>query len=195
MRSQVDPVGGTKKTDSNSAPASLGPHFSTSGPQLPRRDTTPEDALEGAPFAYGRVVTLLLLFNQSPVYETLHATAQRHHDTRGYQESVIFSQMAAEIAADACLTRLIDRVEPASVRPWLKNQLFNTNLGNKNVRTMYTALSGDMIADETWWSPYVEHTQLRNDVAHEGAGVTQQLSQRGLTVTRSLIDHIASVGT
>ncbi len=140
-------------------------------------------------------MSLLLMFNQTPVYETLLATAHRHHGTGGFQESVIFSQIAAEIAADGCLTRLIDRAEPTSIRPWLKDQLkINTNLANNNVRKMYTALSGDPITDEAWWHPYQEHTQLRNDVAHEGADVTPEMSARGLRVVRSLIDHISSIG-
>ena len=147
-------------------------------------------------FLYGRNVSLLLLFNQGPVYESLLATARRHHDKGDYQESVIFSQIAAEIAADACLTRLIDRTEPTSMSKWLKDQLkVNTNLANESVRKMYTALSGDSIADATWWSQYKKHTQLRNDVAHEGARVTSQQSERGLAVVRSLIDHMASIAS
>ncbi len=140
-------------------------------------------------------MSLLLLFNQRPVYETLLATAQQHHANGGYQESVIFSQIAAEVAADGCLARLIDRTEPASLRQWLKDQLkVNTNLANDNVRKMYTSLSGDPIADAPWWSAFKEHTRLRNDVTHEGVPVTSHQSERGLTVVRSLIDHLALSG-
>jgi hypothetical protein len=140
-------------------------------------------------------VSLFLLFNQRPVYETLLETAHRHHENGGFQESVIFSQIAAEFAADACLARLVARTEPMSMKTWLKDQLkVNTNLANDNVRKMYTGLCGDPIADAPWWSQYKEHTQLRNDVAHEGTQVSAQQSGRGLTVIRSLIDHLASIG-
>ena len=141
-------------------------------------------------------MSLLLLFNQKPVYETLLATARRHHEKEGYQESVVFSQIAAEIAADACLSRLIDRTESPTMKAWLKDQLkINTNLANDNVRKMYSALSGDSIADAAWWSQYKEHTRLRNNVAHEGQPVSADLSERGLSVIRLLIDHLASIGT
>ena len=140
-------------------------------------------------------MTLLLLFNQAPVYETLLAQAHHHHGSGGFQESVIFSQIAAEVAADACLTRLIEQTEPVAIRALLKDQLkVNTNLPNENVRKLYTALSGDAIGDATWWNVYKGHTRLRNDVTHEGAQVTPEQSSRGLSVVRSLIDHLASVG-
>lgn len=140
-------------------------------------------------------MSLLLLFNQGRVYETLLATAHRHHEEARYQEAVIFSQIAAEIAADACLTRLIDQTEPTSMQAWLKDQLkVNTNLANDNVRKMYSALSGDIIADKSWWSEYKAHTRLRNDVAHEGAPVNAELSDRGLEVVRSLSEHLAAIG-
>lgn len=61
-------------------------------------------------------VTLLLLFNQGPVYEQLWRSAPEHHEQGRHQECVIFAQMAAEVAADASLTKLIARAEPVELR-------------------------------------------------------------------------------
>jgi len=70
--------------------------------------------------AEGSSMSLLLLFNQGPVYQQLLREAAEHHAAARHRECVIFAQIAAEVAADDCLTRLIAKVEPRALRVWLK---------------------------------------------------------------------------
>lgn len=136
-------------------------------------------------------VSLLLLFNQGPIYEQLWRSASEHHMQGRHQECVIFAQMAAEVAADACLTRLIARAEPVELRAWLETQIENNaNLARQPVRRLLNALSGRNLEAEIWWSVYSENNRLRNQVAHHGQPVDGTQARRGLQAVRDLITYL-----
>ncbi len=108
-----------------------------------------------------------------------------------HQECVIFAQMAAEVASDACLSRLVAQVEPVALRAWLETQIENNaNLARPPVRRLLNALSGGKLEEEPWWSAYFESNRLRNDVAHRGQHVDGTQALRGLHTVRDLIRYL-----
>lgn len=136
-------------------------------------------------------MSLLLLFNQRPVYMQLLEVAKQHHGAARHHECVIFAQMAAEVATESRLNALIRKVRPAGVQAVLERQLdYNANLARLEVRRVYDALSGDAISDQPWWSEYAANSKRRNDVAHRGVGVTPDEAARGLSAVSSLVDHL-----
>ena len=136
-------------------------------------------------------MSLLLLFNQGPVYKQLLEAAKQHHGAGRQQECVIFAQMAAEVAAGSRLNALILQVQPTPVQAVLERQLdYNANLARQEVRRVYDALSGETISDQPWWSEYAANSKRRNDVAHRGMSVTSDEAARGLAAVSSLIDHL-----
>ncbi len=136
-------------------------------------------------------MSLLLLFNPGPVYKQLLDAARQHHQQGRHQETVIFAQMAAEVAAESRLNVLIQQVQPAALQPLLQRQLdFNANLARKEIRRLYDGLTGDTLADNTWWSDYHTNSERRNAVAHRGAPVSAAEAARGLSAVESLIDHL-----
>ncbi len=138
-------------------------------------------------------MSLLTLFNQGPIYTQLLDAANQHHSAGRHQESVIFGQMAAEVAAESRLNALILQVHPTSVQAVLEQQLaYNANLARQEIRRMYDALSGDSIADQPWWSEFTANSKRRNDVAHRGTSVTPDEAARGLAAVSSLIAYIFS---
>lgn len=137
-------------------------------------------------------MSLLLLFNAAPVYESLWRTAERHRVEGRHQECVLFAQMAAEVASETCLSLLFLTAEPPAIRPWLETRVAtNRNLARDEVRKLYVALSGDPIHEQLWWSNYKQHNELRNDVTHRGSQVTADEAARAVSAVRSLIDHLA----
>lgn len=140
---------------------------------------------------YSRSMSLLLLFNQGLVYESLWRSALEHQGQGRYQECVIFAQMAAEVASDSCLNRLVGRAEPPALRAWLESQIdSNANLARPSVRKLFNALSGQELEGEPWWTAYVENNRLRNDVAHRGKHALEAEATRGLQAVRDLINYL-----
>jgi len=139
-------------------------------------------------------MSLLLLFNQGPVYEQLLREAAAHNAAGRHRECVIFAQIAAEVAADACLTRLIAKVEPQPLRAWLTAGIETTaNLAQDRTRKLLNALSDTPIELEPWWQPFKENNGIRNRIAHEGEQVTAAQAESGLMAVRQLVEHLTTL--
>lgn len=136
-------------------------------------------------------MSLLLLFNQGQVYEQLLQAALKHHEEGRHRETVVFAQMAAEVAAESKLNVLIQQVEPEALRPLLQAQLdWNANLARKEIRRLYDALTGESLAQQAWWSAYKTNSERRNDVAHRAAAVSAAEAAEGLSAVESLVRHL-----
>ena len=139
-------------------------------------------------------MSLLLLFNQGPVYQQLLREAAEHDAAARHRECVIFAQIAAEVAADDCLTRLIAKVEPPPLRDWLTARIeTRVNLAQEPTRQLLNALSATHIEQEPWWQAFKENNRIRNGIAHEGEWVTGAQAEAGLTAVRQMVEHLTTL--
>lgn len=137
---------------------------------------------------YRLLVSLLLLFNQGPVYKQLLDSALVHAREGRPRESVVFAQIAAETVTDAVLTQLVATVEPLELRPWLLDWLArSSNPDNDQVRRLYAALTGVSLHEQPWWSDYKAAYKLRNKVTHAGAHVSQEEAMRAVASVQALV--------
>jgi len=117
-----------------------------------------------------------------------------HHAAARHRECVIFAQIAAEVAADDCLTRLIAKVEPPLLREWLTTWIeTRVNLAQEPTRQLLNALTATHIEHEPWWQAFKENNRTRNHIAHEGEGVTGAQAAAGLTAVRQMVEHLTTL--
>jgi hypothetical protein len=127
---------------------------------------------------------------QQPYISLLQA-AQERHAQGDFQEAIILAQTATEIFIEQAFDRLFTKRGIEYLQLPVERLLYrNFSLGHDKVANLYEALSGDAIRQLPLWSQYKEHTELRNDVIHQGREVDATQSQRSLDSVRALIDHV-----
>ena len=84
-----------------------------------------------------------------PYHEELLETARRliaEGDATKYAPAVVMAQVACEILTDQVVTALIERVEPARLRNWIRKRGKPRNdFDDNRVRELYVALTGDEV--------------------------------------------------
>jgi hypothetical protein len=70
--------------------------------------------------------------------------------------------------------------------------LINYNIANAKVSGLYMDLSGDPINQAPFWSRFTAHSELRNDLVHEGKLATEAQAKASLEVVAALIAHVYS---
>jgi hypothetical protein len=123
-------------------------------------------------------------------YQNLLAAAQAAHDQGQYKEAVILGQTAVELFTEKVLGQLYTGRHVEFLKTSFEHLLINYNLGNDKVSRLYIALSEDPIKQAPFWSRFVAHTELRNDLVHEGKDATLMQSRASLDTIGALIEHI-----
>jgi hypothetical protein len=126
-------------------------------------------------------------------YDNLVEAAQHEHDHGHHEEAIILAQTAVEIFTEKVLRHLYAQRKIEYLKGAFEHLLINYNIGNAKVSELYIALSEDDIKQAPFWSAYIAHTELRNDLIHEGKDATAGQSEASLAAVRALIAHIVSV--
>ncbi|HVQ44211.1 MAG TPA: hypothetical protein VMT30_04575 [Candidatus Saccharimonadia bacterium] len=124
-------------------------------------------------------------------YQNLLAAAQAEHDHGHYKEAVILAQTAVEIFTEKALRQLYQARRLEYLKATFEHLLINYNIGNTKVSQLYIALSNDDIKQAPFWSRFIAHTELRNELVHEGKDATEAQSRASLEAVKALIDHVA----
>jgi hypothetical protein len=124
-------------------------------------------------------------------YLSLLKAAHEQHDHGDYQEAIILAQTAVEIFIEQVFDCLFTKRGIEYLQAPVERLLYrNFSLGHDKVANLYEALSGDAIRQLPLWSQYKAHTELRNDVVHQGREVDAEQSQHSLDSVQALIDHV-----
>jgi hypothetical protein len=130
----------------------------------------------------------------SEPYSSLLDSAKEHHKNGDYQESIILAQTAAELFVERAFDSLFERRNIEYLQKAVERLLYhNYNLGHDKTASLYEALSADHITKQPFWSQYKAHTELRNDIVHQGRTAISEDSSRSLKAVQDLIDHISGV--
>jgi len=104
-----------------------------------------------------------------------------------YELAVILAQMACEVVVEQTLTPLL----PKNKKP-PKN--FNLAGGKGAALATYTQLTPDRsITTEPFWTPFVQHADLRNKIVHFGMRVGRADAEKSLSVATQFVGHVAKV--
>ena len=64
------------------------------------------------------------------------------------------------------------------------------NLASHKVQQLYTALTGDTVQKESWWSDFKDSAKRRNDIVHVGRKATDAEATASLTVCDKFVTHV-----
>lgn len=104
--------------------------------------------------------------------------------------AVVVAHIACEVAversfADAFAARRLEDIEESVI------DLFSGyNLANKRIRNLYTALTGDEVQNEPFWSRFVGSAGRRNKMVHQGRAASRQEAEESLSAAEALVAHL-----
>jgi hypothetical protein len=136
---------------------------------------------------------LLLLFFDEPYHNELMQQAKLLLDEGKYPLAVVVAQTACEVLTEQMMSLLSEQVDQR-VREWIRDRLPRTvDLDDDRVCALYTALSGDPITAQPFWSDYKQHVKLRHRVVHRGVRVTEADARRSCDAAQRLQEHLVAV--
>ena len=109
--------------------------------------------------------------------------------------ALIVAQAAVEVGVE----RLIDfalqvREVYDPLREWVVDESITSwSPANTRVLALWTALTGDTLTANRWWTAYDEGRQLRNVFAHRLVGVSQEQAKSFVTAAEQLMGHMVTV--
>lgn len=122
--------------------------------------------------------------------QKLLVLAQRLIDSEEFSISVVVAHMACEVATDRAFTDAFKAKGIEYLEEPIEKLLPSNNLGNKSVRKIYTALTGDEIQDQPFWPQFTESATRRNKISHNGATVGQVEAEASLAVAKEFVAHL-----
>lgn len=136
---------------------------------------------------------LLPILNADQPYRNLLDAAEAAHEQGQYKEAVILAQTAVELFTERILGRLYVTRQIEYLRDPLEHLLINYNIGNSKVSRLYIALSEDQIHEQPFWPKFVSHTELRNELIHEGRDASVVDSRNSLEAVNALVEHVERI--
>lgn len=137
-------------------------------------------------------MTQLPDFTSSEPYQNLLAAAESPHEQGQSKEAVILAQTAIELFTEKTLGELYSVRDINYLKAEFEHLLINYNIGNAKVSGLYVALAEDDIKQAPFWSDFIAHTELRNDLVHEGKDATEKQSRESLDAVAALIEHVSA---
>ena len=114
--------------------------------------------------------------------------------TRGRHEiAVVTAQMACEICAERVLHTYFRFKDVKYLEDAIEDLLPSYNLANEKVRRIYSALTGDAIHQQYFWSEYKTMVSIRNKAVHAGARIQESQAQMVCRIASSVVKHLQAV--
>jgi hypothetical protein len=141
-------------------------------------------------------MSLLLLFNanSTPYQDVLLNTAKELLKQGHPAMAVVAANTACEYRVERVVSKAISRSglrQP--VEEAISDLLPSYGLANDRVRALYSALTGDAVHQQPFWSDFKAGAKLRNDVVHRGARASVQQAESAVAAAESLLRHLATV--
>jgi hypothetical protein len=165
--------------------------FFASPPQWPPQD------MAGQSFVMGTPPVML-----APWQDQLRWQARDAIPRKEFSLAVILSQVACELHTEVALTVLLSRrLEPRVTDAVIALIRGSPALDNGHVRRLWSECTGDNpagipdkgIKPSEWWKAWKEARDLRDEIAHRGATVTQQQAEDAYAASAKYIEHVRSV--
>jgi hypothetical protein len=107
-----------------------------------------------------------------------------------YSISIVVSHIACEVAVDRVFEAAFKSREIEYLEEAIERLLPGNNLSNPNIRRMYTALTGDEIQAQPFWSRFAESAGRRNKVSHNGKTYDKPEAEASLAVAKEIVAHL-----
>ena len=135
----------------------------------------------------------LALLVGPPYHRSLLEYARRWIDQCEFNVGIIISQTACEIFAEQLFDTIMQKKNVAWLKEPIDDLLPNYNIGNEKVRKLYVALTGDNIQDQSFWSDFKKHVEVRNKVVHSKYNATKEEADKSFTSVSEVVGHLESI--
>jgi HEPN domain-containing protein len=110
-----------------------------------------------------------------------------------HEIAVVTAQMACEICVERVLRTYFRFKEVTYLEDAIEDLLPSYNLANEKVRRIYSALTGDAIHQQYFWSEYKTMVSIRNKAVHAGARIQESQAQMVCRIASSVVKHLQAV--
>jgi hypothetical protein len=122
--------------------------------------------------------------------QKLLALAQELINREEHSVSIVVTHIACEVAVDRAFAQAFKAKGIESLEDAVEELLPSNNLGNDRVRQLYTALTGDAIQNQPFWSRFKESAGRRNKVSHNGKIYDKPEAEASLAVAKEFVAHL-----
>jgi hypothetical protein len=125
--------------------------------------------------------------------QALLIMARKLIDEGQFGLAVIICHLACEVATERALSQAFARRGIADVEDAVEAFLNGYSLRNDRNRQLYTALTGDDIAQQPFWPKFTASARRRNDIVHGElpVGHVQQVdAEESFTAASDLVAHL-----
>jgi hypothetical protein len=134
-----------------------------------------------------------LLTTQKPHFQRILEAAERLRDQNEHTAALITAHTAAEICCEQVISAAFRRRGIEDLEESVTALFSSYNVGDERVRRVYTALTGDAIQHQAFWSAFQVSRKIRNDAVHRGQDASSEEAKRACEVVRELTSHIRRV--
>jgi hypothetical protein len=117
-------------------------------------------------------------------------TAHRLAQDSQFEVATIVCHVACEFVVESAFTRAFAQNNLRHLEDPVLEFLNGFNLANERIRTLYTALTGDAIQNEPFWTEFTASAKRRNKCAHGSSPVVREVAQRSLEAAYAFVHHV-----
>jgi hypothetical protein len=104
--------------------------------------------------------------------------------------AIVVAHTACEVATQRAFARAFVHRGISDIEDAVDDLFASYNLASQKVQQFYTALTGDAVQREPWWSDFKDSSKRRNDIVHEGRKATDAEAATSLSVCDTFVTHI-----
>jgi hypothetical protein len=122
--------------------------------------------------------------------QRLLETAERLFNAGENDVAVIVAQTACEVVAERAITKVFSTKGIAELEGPVTDYLVSYSIHGERNRKLYSALTGDKIGDEPFWSKYKKLADMRHEAVHCGVMCDKESTREGLEAAKRLVEHV-----
>ena len=122
--------------------------------------------------------------------QKLLSLARRLIDEGEFGVAVVVAHMACEIATERALSEAFAAKGIPDLEDTVTDLFSGNSLANPRIRKLYTALTGDEIANAPFWQKFRLSAERRNSITHSSITVAKAEAEILYMAARDLVAHL-----
>jgi hypothetical protein len=116
--------------------------------------------------------------------------ADHRRNEKKFEMAVVTAHMACEVATERSLSKALRELNKPGLQEAVTDLLNGYNLAREKTRKLYTALTGDQVAQQPFWSDFKDSATRRNHIVHKGLTVVDMDAQKSVDAANRLVAHL-----
>lgn len=122
--------------------------------------------------------------------QALLATANALFERGEYGIAVVVAHMACEVSVERTMTEAFGRKSIGELEEPILAFINGFNIATPRIRDFYTALTGDQIQQQQFWSAFKSSATLRNAIMHSSKIAGPADAAASLSAAAALVAHL-----